>query len=63
MATAPKKPTTAWVAGELRDVVELMEHLEENLAGGNITVRGKNFVVTRKWSAADDEYLTTVVLR
>lgn len=62
MATAPKKPT-AWNADELRDVVELMEHLEENLAGGDITVRGKNFVVTRKWSDADDGYLTTVVLR
>lgn len=60
MATAPKKPT-AWNADELRDVVELMEHLEGNLAGGNITVRGKNFVVTR--NAADDGYLTTVVLR
>lgn len=62
MATAPKKPT-AWSADELREVVELMEHLEENLAGGDITVRGKNFVITRKWSAADDDYLTTVVLR
>lgn len=62
MATAPKKPT-AWNADELRDVVELMERLEENLAGGDITVRGKNFVVTRKLNADDDGYLTTVVLR
>lgn len=62
MAAAPKKPT-AWNADELRGVVELMEHLEENLAGGDITVRGKNFVVTRKWSVADDDYFTSVVLR
>lgn len=62
MATAPKKPT-AWVAGELRDVVELMEHLEENPAGGDITTRGKNFVITRKWSDAEDRNITTVVLR
>lgn len=62
MATAPKKPA-AWNADELRDVVELMEHLEENLAGGDITVRGKNFVITRKFNTAEDDYFTSVVLR
>lgn len=62
MATAPKKPTV-WSADELHEVANLMEHLEVRLDGGDITVRGKNFVITRKWSAADDDYFTTVVLR
>lgn len=62
MATTPRKPT-AWSADELREVVELMEVLEENPTGGNITARGKNFVITRKWSDAEDRNITTVVLR